>query len=137
MMIHYLTDIEVTSHRQLGTNWGVQSLLAEVARSTSPPFHALIDGGALVTGMTNVEVARYLNPAVFVLEWERFHTSLGYDDPYLGRNGFRATSVFADKTFFMIASSPPVCVCGLIPRIDWKRCNPEYVTIVAADRRGI
>lgn len=59
MMIHYLTDPGVTSHRLLGTDWGVQSLLSEVAKSTNPPFHALIDGGALVTGMTNVEVARY------------------------------------------------------------------------------
>lgn len=59
MMIHYLTDPAVASHRLLGTDWSVVGLLREVARSTNPPFHALIDGGALVTGMTNLEVARY------------------------------------------------------------------------------
>lgn len=58
MMIHYLTDPVVASHRQLDTNWSVSGLLAEVAKSNDPPFHALIDGGALVTGMTNLEVAR-------------------------------------------------------------------------------
>lgn len=58
MMIHYLTDPVVASHRQLDTNWSVAGLLAEVAKSNDPPFHALIDGGALVTGMTNLEVAR-------------------------------------------------------------------------------
>ena len=58
MMIHYLTDPYVASHRLLDTNWSVAGLLAEVAKSSDPPFHALIDGGALVTGMTNLEVAR-------------------------------------------------------------------------------
>ncbi|CAN0528892.1 unnamed protein product, partial [Ectocarpus sp. 12 AP-2014] len=60
MMVHYLTDPAVTSHRLLGTEWSVTRLLSEVARSTDPPFHALIDGGALVTGMTNLEVARWV-----------------------------------------------------------------------------
>lgn len=60
MMVHYLTDPAVASHRLLGTEWSVTRLLSEVARSTDPPFHALIDGGALVTGMTNLEVARWV-----------------------------------------------------------------------------
>lgn len=58
MMIHYLTDPTVASYRLLDTDWSVMRLLAEVATSTQPPFHAMIDGGALVTGMTNLEVAR-------------------------------------------------------------------------------
>lgn len=61
MMVHYLTDPAVASHRLLDTEWSVTRLLSEVARSTDPPFHALIDGGALVTGMTNLEVARWVN----------------------------------------------------------------------------
>ncbi|CAM9994812.1 unnamed protein product, partial [Hapterophycus canaliculatus] len=60
MMVHYLTDPAVASHRMLGNDWSVAGLLGEVARSSDPPFHALIDGGALVTGMTNLEVARHL-----------------------------------------------------------------------------
>lgn len=59
MMVHYLTDPAVASHRLLGNDWSVQKLLAEVAGSSDPPLHALIDGGALVTGMTNLEVARW------------------------------------------------------------------------------
>lgn len=60
MMVHYLTDPEVATHRLLGADWSVAGLLAEVARSDDPPFHTLIDGGALVTGMTNLEVARWV-----------------------------------------------------------------------------
>lgn len=59
MMVHYLTDPVVASHRLLGNDWSVAALLKEVAKSSDPPFHALIDGGALVTGMTNLEVARW------------------------------------------------------------------------------
>lgn len=59
MMVHYLTDPAVASHRLLGADWSVTGLLGQVARSTDPPLHALIDGGALVTGMTNLEVARW------------------------------------------------------------------------------
>ncbi|CAN0404007.1 unnamed protein product, partial [Discosporangium mesarthrocarpum] len=58
MMIHYLTDSTVASYKPLGDEWSVQELLRVVATSKDPPFHALIDGGALVTGMTNLEVAK-------------------------------------------------------------------------------
>ena len=37
----------------------MQSLLNRIAKA-DPPYHALIDTGALVTGMTNLEVATYL-----------------------------------------------------------------------------
>ena len=37
----------------------MESLLNEVARA-DPAFHALIDTGALITGVSNLEVARYL-----------------------------------------------------------------------------
>ena len=68
MMIHYLTDLGVTSHRILSTDWSVLGVLGDVARSTDPPFHALIDGGALVTGMTNLEVARWdMTPLFFLV----------------------------------------------------------------------
>jgi hypothetical protein len=39
--------------------WTAKSLLREVATS-EPPAHALLDTGALITGMDNLEVARYL-----------------------------------------------------------------------------
>ena len=39
--------------------WSVEGLLKEVA-SANPPYHALIDIGALITGLSNEEVARYL-----------------------------------------------------------------------------
>ena len=47
----------VTASRKL--KWTARSLLRDVARA-DPPFHALIDVGALITGMDNEEVARYL-----------------------------------------------------------------------------
>lgn len=39
--------------------WTAEEILTFVATS-EPPFHALIDTGALITGMDNVDVARFL-----------------------------------------------------------------------------
>jgi hypothetical protein len=41
-------------------DWTARSLLRDVARA-DPPFHALIDSGALITGLDNEEVARYVS----------------------------------------------------------------------------
>ena len=40
--------------------WTVRGVLDQIAHSTTPQFHALIDTGALITGFSNEEVARYL-----------------------------------------------------------------------------
>ena len=58
-MLHVLTSPAVTSCRLLPDNWSVDVLLDAVAKS-QPPFHALIDTGALITGLSNLEVARQL-----------------------------------------------------------------------------
>jgi hypothetical protein len=53
-VIHVLTNPSVvTASRK--SNWRARSLLRDVARN-DPPFHALIDVGALITGMDNEEV---------------------------------------------------------------------------------
>jgi hypothetical protein len=59
-MISYLTDPRICSHEVMGLEWSVKSLLTNIAASSAPPFHALIDTGALITGMTNLEVASFL-----------------------------------------------------------------------------
>jgi hypothetical protein len=41
----------------LEPNWTPEGILTIIANS---PYHALIDTGALITGLTNVEVARKL-----------------------------------------------------------------------------
>ncbi len=53
-------------------SWSARSLLVDVATAferTGVPVHALIDTGALITGMDNQAVARFLlrrlNPALF------------------------------------------------------------------------
>ena len=43
----------------LGVDWTVTKLLDDIATS-NPPFHVLLDCGALVTGMSNADVAKYL-----------------------------------------------------------------------------
>lgn len=40
-------------------NWSAESLLLDIARA-DPPFHTLIDTGALITGFENQEVASFL-----------------------------------------------------------------------------
>ena len=57
-LITTLTDSNIVSY-QLLNNWSVRGLLNKVAQA-DPPFHALIDTGALITGMDNLAVASYI-----------------------------------------------------------------------------
>ena len=57
-MIDYLTSERIMSYRLLEQNWSVHGLLDSIA-AADPPYSALIDTGALITGMTNLEVAEY------------------------------------------------------------------------------
>ena len=57
-IINVLTSPQVTT-ASIKENWTAKSLLRDIATS-DPPFHALIDTGALITGMDNEEVAHYL-----------------------------------------------------------------------------
>eukprot|EP00043_Microstomoeca_roanoka_P005858 m.58502 g.58502 ORF g.58502 m.58502 type:complete len:4257 (-) comp13155_c0_seq1:39-12809(-) len=57
-VIHVLTSSEVTT-ASIKSNWTAKSLLRDVAEA-QPPFHALIDTGALITGFSNLQAARYL-----------------------------------------------------------------------------
>ena len=54
-----LADPDVVTTRFLADDWDVESLLRAVAVA-DPPARALIDVGALVTGMSNQSVARFL-----------------------------------------------------------------------------
>ena len=47
------------SHEVLPPSWSVNSILDKIA-TAEPHYHALIDTGALVTGMSNYDVAKYL-----------------------------------------------------------------------------
>ena len=48
-IVHYLTSENIVSARMLGADWSVTKLLDEIATS-NPPFHVLLDCGALITG---------------------------------------------------------------------------------------
>lgn len=50
--------MQVVSY-EIKSDWSVKQLLKDIA-TRQPPAHALIDTGALITGMTNQEVAQYL-----------------------------------------------------------------------------
>lgn len=56
---HYLTSDSIMSSRLLGSDWTVTGVLDGIIKS-DPPFHVLIDTGALITGMSNYDVARYM-----------------------------------------------------------------------------
>ena len=58
-VVHYLTNTSVVRHEELQPGWNVFSILDYVAKA-NPPFHALIDTGALITGLGNKAVAEYL-----------------------------------------------------------------------------
>ena len=57
--IAILTNPEVVTVQSAPPNWSVESLLAGVA-TAEPHYHALIDVGALVTGLSNKGVAEHL-----------------------------------------------------------------------------
>ncbi|KAH8066222.1 hypothetical protein JL722_639 [Aureococcus anophagefferens] len=59
-MIECLTRADVSAHVSVADDWTVDSLLRDVARSEAPRLNALIDVGALVTGVSNEQVARRL-----------------------------------------------------------------------------
>eukprot|EP00755_Sulcionema_specki_P005608 Sspe_Gene.33212::Locus_16237_Transcript_1_1_Confidence_1.000_Length_12018::g.33212::m.33212 len=58
-LIHTLTNPHVASYQLMDKGWTVQGVLGHIA-DQQPPFHALIDTGALITGMSNLEVAQFL-----------------------------------------------------------------------------
>lgn len=59
VMCSYLTDPSIVSSYDLSGDWSVLSILNDIANA-NPCYHALIDTGALITGMSNLQVARYL-----------------------------------------------------------------------------
>jgi len=54
-----MIDPNVVSYEELPDDWSAQSLLLRIARSGNR-YHALIDTGALITGLTNKQVAAFL-----------------------------------------------------------------------------
>ena len=58
-VVHYLTSPSIVRYENMPAGWNAQSLLDYIA-TASPPFHALIDTGALITGLSNKGVAQYL-----------------------------------------------------------------------------
>lgn len=58
-LLHTLTSPLIMSYHVAEAGWTVRSLLDRIA-TANPPFHSLIDTGALVTGMSNLQVAQYL-----------------------------------------------------------------------------
>jgi len=59
-MLAFLTSPSVCSWERLPSDWSPQSILMQIAKKDNPPYHALIDTGALITGMDNLAVARFL-----------------------------------------------------------------------------
>ena len=60
-MLHVLTDPEVIGVQIARSGWTVKSLLRHVA-NFEPRLNALIDTGALITGMSNLQVTRPAPP---------------------------------------------------------------------------
>ena len=58
-MVHFLTSPSIASYVHLPQGWTAYSILEFIA-TAFPPFHALIDTGALITGLSNKAVATYL-----------------------------------------------------------------------------
>ena len=91
-VLQILTSTDHCAYTALPFDWSVDSLLAEIANA-SPAFHALIDTGALVTGLTNLQVAQELlqrglpdvDAVIFLDELDRKMALL--------RNGFKVVEL--------------------------------------------
>jgi len=59
-MVHFLTSPSVMSYEEVEDGWSVKKLLKKIATASMYTFRALIDTGALITGLTNLEVAKEL-----------------------------------------------------------------------------
>eukprot|EP00301_Raphidiophrys_heterophryoidea_P026236 c9007_g1_i1.p1 GENE.c9007_g1_i1~~c9007_g1_i1.p1 ORF type:complete len:1470 (+),score=397.75 c9007_g1_i1:657-4412(+) len=59
-MLSALTNANVVSVVHAPVTWSVHFILDYVATTADPPLNALIDTGALITSMSNFEVAHYL-----------------------------------------------------------------------------
>ena len=62
-ILYALTRPDVTLESEVSrgvSEWSATTILDAIVSSHERPFHALIDTGALITGFTNEEVARYL-----------------------------------------------------------------------------
>jgi len=59
-VVHYLTSPAICSVVSIPAGWNVYSLLDHIAKAENPIYHALIDTGALITGISNKRVAEYL-----------------------------------------------------------------------------
>lgn len=64
-VVHFLTSPSICQFEFIPTGWTTASILDFIAKA-NPPFHALIDTGALVTGMSNKAVAEFLLKAGLV-----------------------------------------------------------------------
>ena len=61
LMLCAMTDPNIVSAEVAEENWSVKGLLLKIAQQRKEErYSALIDSGALITGMSNVEVATYL-----------------------------------------------------------------------------
>lgn len=65
-IVHTLTNPQICSFEVFDADWTVTGLLDRIAVGG---FHALIDTGALITGLSNKEVAVYLLGATVALEF--------------------------------------------------------------------
>ncbi|KAJ1607845.1 putative EF hand domain-containing protein [Cryptosporidium canis] len=60
-MIHYLTNGAIISSIEiLNVDWTVEDFLLDICNSRDKDVHALIDSGALITGLSNPQVAEFL-----------------------------------------------------------------------------
>jgi hypothetical protein len=59
LVLNFLTSPRIMSTFTAPQGWTVKGLLNKIA-TADPPYNALIDTGALITGMSNYEVAAYL-----------------------------------------------------------------------------
>jgi hypothetical protein len=60
LVVNCMTDPQICTYEVCEEEWDSLSILKSIALKQNPPYHALIDTGALITGLSNARVAREL-----------------------------------------------------------------------------
>jgi hypothetical protein len=120
-VMRVLADSRVMGHTIL-RRWSLLGLLKRVAQSTQPRFHALIDIGALITGLPNVEVARTLlhfglaglDGVVFLDDSDRWGCGVPSCTSRV-RAASRLSPICRAGVQVSTVRSGPVCGCACLP----------------------
>ena len=141
-MVSVLTNTSINYLHQWRSQFDVEELLMYVARPPAgqPPYRVLIDAGALITGMTNEEVAKFI--LSHLGSWARAAVYIDAQDRKMvaPRSGgpsipLEQSSIAWSERFTFYDREPSHPLNSTHTRCNRLSCN-RHLTHVGSSRRG-